>query len=63
MGDRAQKIIKTMSNGNKNVSKDIIISYCENLIKLNQEDKAISFIKKIVTNASNDDVETVIRHD
>lgn len=40
----------------KNISKDIITSYCDNLIKLNKEDKAISFIKKIGTNASNDDV-------
>ena len=40
----------------KNISKDIIISYCDNLIKFNKEDDAISFIEKIGENTSNDDV-------
>ena len=40
----------------KNINKDIIISYCDNLIKLNRENDVISFIKKFENKFSTDDV-------
>ena len=40
----------------KNINKDIIISYCDNLIKLKKEDEVISFIKKFENKFSTDDV-------
>ena len=40
----------------KNINKDIIISYCDNLIKLNKENDVISFINKFENKFSTDDV-------
>ncbi len=40
----------------KNINKDIILSYCDNLIKFQKENEAIFFIEKFGKNISKDDV-------
>ncbi len=40
----------------KNINKDIIASYCDNLIKLKKENEVIAFIKKLEQNCNIDDV-------
>ncbi len=40
----------------KNINRDIISSYCDNLIKLKKENEVIEFIEKVGKNYENDDV-------
>ena len=40
----------------KNINKDIILSYCDNLIKLKKENEVITFIEKLGKNHETDDV-------
>ena len=40
----------------KNINKDIVLGYCDNLIKSKKENQAISFIKKLKKNLLTDDI-------